>query len=63
MASAAASSNYAASTAGTSSNYATAHSSNDNKTPKFSDYRSRVCQFFLYFCSERKITFDLGYAW
>jgi hypothetical protein len=41
MASAAASSNYAASTAA-SSNYTTINSFHDDKTPKFSEYRSRV---------------------
>ncbi len=46
MASAAASSNYAASTAA-SSNYTTINSFHDDKTPKFSEYRSRVCQLFL----------------
>jgi hypothetical protein len=48
MASAAASSNYAASAAA-SSNYISTNASNDNKVPKFSDYRSRVYQLFLYF--------------
>ncbi len=44
MASAAASSNYTASAAAIpSSNYATTTAFNDNKIPKFSEYRSRVC--------------------
>jgi len=51
MASAAASSNYynASASAGVSSNYATTSSFNDDKVPKFTDYRSRVCELFLYF--------------
>lgn len=43
MASAAASSNYVASTGTASSNYTAASSFNDNKVPKFDEYRSRVC--------------------
>jgi hypothetical protein len=55
MASAAASSNYTASaTAGAaSSNYATTISFNDSKVPKFSEYRSRVCQLFPYLSEEK----------
>ena len=59
MASAAASSNYAASAAA-SSNYTAAASFNDNTAPKFSDYRSRVCQQIF---SQKKIyIFNLGYG-
>lgn len=63
MAAAAASSNYIASATGASSNYANTLSSHDNKAPKFSEYRSRVCQLYLYFCSEKQPIFNLGYAW
>jgi hypothetical protein len=54
MASAAASSNYNASAAGAASNYAATNIFNNNKAPKFTDYRSRVCQLFLYFYSEKQ---------
>ncbi len=43
MASAAASNYSASASAGVSSKYATTTSFNDNKVPKFTEYRSRVC--------------------
>ncbi len=64
MASATASSNYTASaSAAASTNYATTINFNDNKTPKFSEYRSRVC--LICFSKQQKknnTIFNLGYA-
>jgi len=61
MASAAASSNYynASASAGPSSNYTTTSSFHDDKVPKFTDYRSRVCQllFFIFFKEKKNIQY------
>lgn len=46
---AAASSNYTASASAGTSNYGSATTFNDNKFPKFSEYRSRVCPKGLFF--------------
>jgi hypothetical protein len=60
MASAAASSNYTASAAAASSKYAPTTYYDNNTGPKFSDYRSRVCQ--LYLKNNKKTISNLGYA-